>query len=166
MLRDPSLIPLSHQHQHGLALCVLIDRGLGADTSDAKAGELHDKLEAMVEIELLHHFEVEEGVLFPAVREALDTPQLLDELIAQHREMEELARRLARASGADRVALLREFGELLSGHIRTEERRLFQEIQANLPPERLEEVGREIDRRLRKVCPTTGKLPWDESSGQ
>lgn len=30
MLRDPSLIPLSHQHQHGSALTVLIDRGLKA----------------------------------------------------------------------------------------------------------------------------------------
>ena len=161
MLRDPSLIPLSHQHQHGLALCVLIDRGLHADASDAKADELHDKLAAMVEVELLHHFEVEEGVLFPAVRETIETPKLVDELIAQHREMEDLARRLARSSGADRVALLREFGELLSGHIRVEERHLFQEIQAKLPPEQLAEVGREIDRTLRRVCPTTGKLPWD-----
>ena len=162
MRRDPSLIPLSHQHQHGLALCVLIDRGLRADVSDHKAVDLCDKLAAMVEVELLHHFEVEEGVLFPAVRETIETPQLVDELIAQHRQMEDLARRVDRASGTDRVALLREFGELLSGHIRTEERRLFQEIQAKFTPGELEEVGREIDRTLRKVCPTTGKLPWDK----
>ena len=40
MFRDPSLIPLSHQHQHGLALTVLIDRGLKADPSQEKAKEL------------------------------------------------------------------------------------------------------------------------------
>ena len=28
MLRDNNLIPLSHQHQHALALCVQIDRAL------------------------------------------------------------------------------------------------------------------------------------------
>ena len=28
MLRDRNLIPLSHQHQHALALCVRLDRGL------------------------------------------------------------------------------------------------------------------------------------------
>ncbi len=162
MLRDASLIPLSHQHQHGLALCVLIDRGLRADASDAKASELHDKLAAMVEIELVHHFEVEEAVLFPAVREAIETPQLIDELIAQHRELENLVQRLQPASGAARVALLREFGVLLSDHIRTEERRLFEEIQAKLTSEQLTEVGRKIDQSLRKVCPTTGKLPWED----
>ena len=161
VLRDPSLIPLSHQHQHGLALCVLIDRGLVADATEVKAAELHEKLAALVEVELLHHFEVEEEVLFPAVRAVIDSPQLVDELITQHREMEELARRIEQTSGADRVALLQEFGELLSGHIRTEERRLFQEIQAKLTPEQLEEIGRKIDQTLRKVCPATGRLPWE-----
>ena len=162
MLRDPSLIPLSHQHQHGLALCVLIDRGLRGDASDAKATELHEKLSAMVEVELLHHFEVEEGVLFPAVREVIDAPHLVDELVAQHREMEALARRVAGASGEDRIALLQEFSALLSGHIRTEERRLFEEIQAKLSSEQLAEIGRKIEQTLRKVCPTTGKLPWED----
>jgi len=33
MLRDPSLIPLSHQHHNGLALCVLVRRSLAADGS-------------------------------------------------------------------------------------------------------------------------------------
>ena len=166
MLRDPSLIPLSHQHQHGLALCVLIERRLRTNASDAKADELHEKLAAMVEVELLHHFEVEEGVLFPAVREAIDSPQLVDELVGQHREMEGLARRIEEASGTDRVALLREFGALLSGHIRTEERRLFEEIQAKLSPEQLAEIGSNIDRTLRKVCPTSGKLPWEQIEEQ
>ena len=162
MLRDPSLIPLSHQHQHGLALCVLIDRGLRADVSDHKAVDLCDKLAAMVEVELLHHFEVEEGVLFPAVRDVIDAPHLVDELVAQHREMEALARRVAGASGEDRIVLLQEFSALLSGHIRTEERRLFEEIQAKLSSEQLAEIGRKIEQTLRKVCPTTGKLPWED----
>ena len=40
MWRDPSLHPLSHQHQHGLALCVLIERGLKEDRSEKKAEDL------------------------------------------------------------------------------------------------------------------------------
>ena len=53
MLRDPSLIPLSHQHQHGLALAVLIDRGLKADPSEHKAEELSHKATQLGEVELL-----------------------------------------------------------------------------------------------------------------
>ncbi len=165
MLRDPSLIPLSHQHQHGLALAVLIDRGLKADPSAQKATELCGKVADMFELELVHHFEVEEQVLFPAVRGILASGgipgQLIDQLIAQHREMESLAGRLAAAPESERIPLLREFGETLSRHIRIEERQLFQEVQEKLPPRDLSELGAQIDGRLRKVCPSSGKLPWD-----
>ncbi len=165
MLRDPSLIPLSHQHQHGLALAVLIERGLKADPSPRKATELCGKVADTFELELVHHFEVEEQVLFPAVRDRLASDgnpcQLIDQLIAQHREMESLAARLAAASDSERIPLLREFGELLSRHIRIEERQLFQEVQEKLPPQDLSELGALIDSRLRKVCPLSGKLPWD-----
>ena len=134
MFRDPSLVPLSHQHQHGLALSVIIDRGLKADPTPAKAAELAQKVATMAEIELLGHFKVEEKVLFPAVRAALEDDGVVDQLISQHRAMEELLDRLARVDDAARVGLLRDFGELLSRHIRIEERQLFQEIQAKLTP--------------------------------
>lgn len=164
MLRHPSLIPLSHQHQHGLALAVLIERGLKADPSPQKATELCGKVADMFELELVHHFEVEEQVLFPAVRDSLASDAIVDQLIAQHREMESLAGRLAAAPEGDRIALLREFGELLSGHIRIEERQLFQEVQEKIPPQELSELGAQIDSRLRKVCPSSGRLPWDEAA--
>ena len=163
MLRDPSLIPLSHQHQHGLALAVLIERGLKADSSPQKTTELCGKLADMFELELVHHFEVEEQVLFPAVRDSLASDAIVDQLIAQHREMESLAGRLAAAPESERIPLLSEFGELLSRHIRIEERQLFEEVQEKLPPQDLSELGARIDGRLRKVCPSSGKLPWDKS---
>ena len=37
MLRDKALIPLSHQHQHCLALCVRLDRAIQADDVDLEA---------------------------------------------------------------------------------------------------------------------------------
>ena len=53
MLRDPSLISLSHEHQHALALCVLIDRST-AD-ADTQARMIVDQYDA----ERRSHFEVE-----------------------------------------------------------------------------------------------------------
>ena len=163
MFRDPSLIPLSHQHQHGLALTVLIDRGLKADPSREKAKELSQKVAVMAEAELFGHFSVEEEILFPAVRGVLDSSGVLDELIAQHREMEKLIERIAGAGNPERIPLLQEFGELLSRHIRTEERQLFQEIQAKVAAEELGKLGQEIDAKVKKICPVTDRLPWDNS---
>ena len=163
MFRDPSLIPLSHQHQHALALTVLIDRGLKADPSQEKAKELSRKVALMAEAELLGHFRVEEEILFPAIRGVLDSSDGVDELIAQHREMEKLIERIAQAGEQQRISLLRQFGDLLSRHIRTEERQLFQEIQAKLAAEELGKLGQEIDAKVKKICPVTDRLPWDNS---
>ena len=163
MLRDPSLIPLSHQHQHGLALCVLIDRGLKADLSDATASRLQRQLAVTVKMELRHHFKVEEEILFPIVRNVIESPELVDDLVAQHREMETLALSIEEALGETRIALLREFGGLLSRHIRTEERYLFQEVQAKLPARQLAGIGRKIDESLSQVCPANGSLPWEDN---
>ena len=113
-------------------------------------------------MELLGHFKVEETVLFPAVREVLEDDGVVDELISQHRAMEELLDRLARADDTKRVGLLQEFGELLSRHIRIEERQLFQEIQAKFTPEGLEKLGVEIDANVQQICPVTASLPWEQ----
>ena len=43
MLRDPALIPLSHQHHNGLALCVLTERSLAEDSSEANVAKLARK---------------------------------------------------------------------------------------------------------------------------
>ena len=85
MQRDPSLIPLSHQHQHGLALTVLIDRGLKNQPTREKALELAGKVARMADAELLGHFQVEEEVLFPAVRPHLviEERQLFQEIQAK-----------------------------------------------------------------------------------
>ena len=65
MLRDPSLIPLSHQHHNGLALCVLTRRALAADPSPANIDRLARRVIDRYELELVNHFEIEEQVLFP-----------------------------------------------------------------------------------------------------
>ena len=144
MLRDPSLIPLSHQHHNGLALCVLTERSLSQDGSDANMRTLARKAIDRYEIELTNHFEIEEGILFPAS----DNP-LIPRLIAEHRQLEALINRLRAAPSAD---LLLEFAALLRRHIRLEESELFEQIQRSLPRETLDALGREIDRKVVRIC--------------
>ena len=149
MLRDPSLIPLSHQHQHGLALCVLIRRSLGADGSAANVGKLAQRAVDRYELELTNHFEIEEQIVFPAVVELMGETTIVGELIADHREMEAL---IARLRTTPTAALLEEFCELLTRHIRREENELFQDIQQRLPKDVLAAAGKQIDAQAVRVC--------------
>jgi hemerythrin-like domain-containing protein len=142
MLRDPSLIPLSHQHHNGLALCVLVRRSLAADGS---VENLAKRVIDRYELELINHFEIEEQVLFPVC----GPMPLVDELVADHRRIEALVDRIRRAPSA---ALLEEFCLLLSGHIRREESQLFEQIQRELPRDVLRRAGEEIDRRAVRIC--------------
>ena len=166
MWRDPNLHPLSHQHQHGLALSVIIERGIKADPSSERAQDLADKVAVTWEVELQGHFRVEEEVLFPAVKPVLASGAIIEKLIEQHRQIEALIRKIAETSGPARVELLTEFGQLLSKHIRIEERQLFEEIQARLTPEEMTSLGEQIDKTVQRVCPTTGRLPWEQPGAE
>ncbi len=145
MLRDASLIPLSHQHHNGLALCVMTRRSLAADSSAQNVAKLARRATDRYELELANHFEIEEQVLFPACGEM----PLIAELVAEHRAMEGLIAELRAAPTAE---LLEKFCALLSGHIRREENELFEEIQRVLPREVLDRAGSEIDRRAVRIC--------------
>jgi hemerythrin-like domain-containing protein len=145
MLRDPSLIPLSHQHHNGLALCVLTRRSLAADPSPANLAALAKRAIDRYELELINHFEIEEQVLFPACA----PHPLIDSLLADHRALEALIAALRDTPTAD---LLEQFCALLSAHIRREESELFEHIQRTLPPDVLRHLGAEIDRRAVRIC--------------
>ena len=90
MRRAPDLIPLSHQHHNGLALCVLTRRSLQEDSSPANVAALAKRAIDRYEIEFTNHFEIEEQILFPAIEASLGPQRLIPELIAQHREVEGL----------------------------------------------------------------------------
>jgi hemerythrin-like domain-containing protein len=145
MLRDPSLIPLSHQHHNGLALCVLTRRSLAADSSAENIAKLARRIVERFEIELANHFQIEEQVLFPACGEM----PIVAELIREHRAMDALVEQLRAAPTAP---LLEQFCELLPGHIRREENDLFEQIQRTLPRESLDRLGRQIDAQAVRVC--------------
>jgi hemerythrin-like domain-containing protein len=145
MLRDASLIPLSHQHHNGLALGVLARRALAADPSPENVVRQAQRIVARYEIELANHFEIEEQVLFPACGPL----PIIAELVAEHRALEAMIGELREAPSAERIEA---FCDLLARHIRREENELFEQIQRELPREVLDEAGREINRRAVRAC--------------
>lgn len=150
MLRDKSLIPLSHQHQHALALCVRIDRAspIAEVNLPAWQAEIAQLFQAEIEI----HLAVEERVLFPAARAFGELVPLVEDLIADHAW---LRRRFSRVISDNPCATdLLELTRRLSEHIRKEERRLFERMQQMSSREQLADLGRKLDEGLKDAAQT------------
>lgn len=149
--RHDSLIPLSHQHQHALALAVIIRRRFGMEKGEQPwREEIVEKVQRAWKGELKGHFEVEETVLFPAMERHLGRLPLVAELLRDHASLHGLARLLEPSSG---FPLLDGFSALLESHVRKEERQLFGEFEKRMPASEARKIGKEIETRLLKACP-------------
>jgi len=148
MLRDKSLIPLSRQHQHALALCVRIDRASPIPEADLR--RWHEEIAQQFEQEIKFHFAAEERVLFPVARAFKELTALVDELQAEHMV---LRQSFSEAEAREMTAWgLSAFAERLSAHIRKEERRLFQRLQELVNPQELAALGVELEDALKDAA--------------
>jgi hemerythrin-like domain-containing protein len=144
MLRDKNLIPLSHQHQHALALCVRLDRAIQAGEVDLEAWQA--EIQQIFEQEITFHFSAEEKELFPVAARFPELQPLVQELLTGHA----LLRNLFSRAGARTLHLagLQTLVEKLASHIRKEERELFEQMQKLMKPEELSAVGAALQQSL------------------
>jgi len=152
--RHPSLIPLSHDHHHGLVLAFRLREGLPRNRkpSDSPREQAEDTVRFFHD-NLVAHFQAEEEVLFPAIR--THVPQaivLLDTLIAEHTTISSSVEQLSRIASNDLSlpAFLKSFGDVLERHIRCEERELFPLYEVNIPEAEATRLGAEIARLTKK----------------
>lgn len=148
MLRDRALVPLSQQHHNGLALCVLTDRGLTPDVAPEVLERLASRAVDRYDEEISNHFAIEEEIVFPAMEQELGPSPLVQELIAEHRELEKLIEHLRVQADAE---TLRRFSSLLRSHIRREENELFEDIQKRMSRKTLDALGAVIDARAVRI---------------
>lgn len=148
MLRDPSLIPLSHQHQHALALCVRIDRASPIAESDLPAWVA--EVAQIFRDEIQIHFAAEEQVLFPAAREFRELEPLVDQLVSDHAWLrEQFSRAIANDISAEALLAL---AQRLSQHIRSEERQLFEGLQQSMTKPELAMLGKRLEVALKEAA--------------
>lgn len=147
MLRDKNLIPLSHQHQHALALCVRIDRASPIGDADLPAWQ--EEIAQHFESEIRIHFAAEEEILFPAARRFRSLTPLVEELISEHAELR--AKFESAMNSEAPAAELKTLANRLSSHIRKEERQLFEQLQQLMRAEDLTALGQKLDRELAKA---------------
>jgi len=147
MLRDKNLIPLSHQHQRALALCVRIDRAQPIPDKDLQSWQTEIEQHFDQEIDL--HFSAEEQVLFPTASQFPELASLVEELIADHAALRELFDQAkAREMSTETLPT---FAQQLSTHIRKEERQLFESLQQLMNKTDLAALGRQMEEALKEA---------------
>lgn len=150
MLRDRNLIPLSHQHQRALALCVRIDRASPIGDSDLAAWQAEIAQHFQTEIRI--HFAAEESVLFPAAIKFPALGPLVEELLLDHFMLREsFAKAEAYAMSTADVSA---FAQQMSAHIRKEERQLFERMQELMNQEDLALLGQGLEQALKDAAQT------------
>lgn len=106
--------------------------------------------------ELTIHAQVEEELLYPAAREAIDDMDLLDEAEVEHASAKQLITELAAMQPGDDLyeAKFKVLGEYVKHHIREEEKELFPKLKkADID---LVELGEEIRERKMELSDELG----------
>ncbi|MEX0802047.1 MAG: hemerythrin domain-containing protein [Candidatus Binatia bacterium] len=148
--RHPTLIPLSQDHHHGLALALRCRKqGLGQIKPMGAEG-LRERAREFLGLyarDLTSHFRAEEEILFPRLRaQAPDSGQLIDELLRDHETIRRAIPKLEASTLLDK--LIFDLGDLLERHIRREERELFPLFEQHAGEMNAEEMGAKINQIL------------------
>ena len=154
-MRHASLIPLSHDHHHGLVLALRCRKqALGQVKPMGIQGlkERAREFEQFFSRNLRPHFQAEEEILFPFMRSRIpESVPLIEDLLQDHAVLREGLARLDRAVGLGR--LLFDMGDLLERHIRREERELFPLFENYVSASEAKEVGKRIETILASPNP-------------
>lgn len=147
MLRDKNLVPLSHQHQHALALCVRIARALKRKLDEKARARWQNEIARIFDAEIHCHFVAEESFLFPKAQAYQPLAPLVRELLDEHKVLLLFAENAAECLLDDDG--LRGFAETLSRHVRREERELFEGCQNLMPQSDLVQIAAQMDEYFR-----------------
>ncbi len=152
-MRHASLVPLSQDHHHGLALALKCRkqalgqiRPMGAEGLRERAREFL----VFYESNLVPHFRAEEEVLFPLLRSAVPaSEEMIDELVQNHAQIRQATPQLEAGTGL--AKLIFDLGDLLERHIRKEERELFPLFEQHVDREKAEIAGVEMKKILQSA---------------
>lgn len=136
-------MPLSHQHQHALALCVRIGKAFAEEGETADVRPWETEIVRLFDEEMVFHFAAEERYLFKAAEKFEDLWPLVDGLRIEHTLLRRAVEN-ARERGF-RVTDLQVFSASLSEHVRKEERELFESLQRLMSESEMEELGRAME---------------------
>jgi hemerythrin-like domain-containing protein len=145
-MRHPSLIALSHDHHHALALALRCRKqalGQIKATGSGGLGEQVTELVSFYNDKLATHFRAEEEVLFPVMQSiASESRALVEGLTRDHQRIRSMIEQLNGGSGLSKIIF--DIGDLLERHIRKEERELFPLFQKHVSTAEAQPIGSRI----------------------
>lgn len=145
-MRHPVLIPLSHDHHHGLALALRCRKQALGQVQSASAAGLRERAREFQEFfahNLLNHFRAEEEVLFPELSARVpESREMIELLLKEHEQFRSTVPELDSEAGL--AKLIFDLGDLLERHIRKEERELFPLFEAYVALFDVETLGERI----------------------
>jgi len=154
-MRHPSLVGLSHDHHHGLALALRCRKQALGQIKPLGAAGLAERAKEFIDFyrqNLVAHFRAEEDALFPWMQANIaESAPIIDELLRQHEEIRQIAVRIGAGQGLPK--LIFDIGDLLERHIRKEERELFPLFEAQVAPIDAEQIGVKIKNSLENGAP-------------
>jgi hemerythrin-like domain-containing protein len=144
--RHPVLIPLSHDHHHGLALALRCRKQAlgqikptGVEGLRLRASEFI----AFYTTAFRSHFEAEEKILFPKMSLYVpESRQLIADLVRDHETVRLAVPQLQVNSGLAKVIF--DLGDVLERHIRREERELFPMFEQHAAVIGADEISRTL----------------------
>lgn len=141
MKRLPELRDLSVDHHFGLLLARKA-KLVASGEDDTPLEEMWKEVEDKFRFDLEPHFKVEETAICPAL-ESHGEHELVQRLLREHQDLREIL-----MPGIERTTTnLAKFGTLLEGHIRFEERELFEVAQKILTSSELLVVAKASQNR-------------------
>ncbi|MDB5941031.1 MAG: hypothetical protein JWQ13_597 [Ramlibacter sp.] len=109
--------------------------------------------------ELTVHAQIEEEIFYPALREAIDEPQLLDEAEAEHQQAKELIAQIQQMPAADAAMdeLVAQLNRAIEHHVKEERCELFP--KARIAEVDLDALGAQLKERQQELVAAAGKPP-------
>jgi hemerythrin superfamily protein len=154
---------LTADHRSVKAMFQAFDKLKERDDARDEKAELVQRICA----ELTVHATIEEEIFYPAVREAIDEEDLMDEADVEHASAKDLIAQLEAASPGDdhfdaKVTVL---GELIDHHVKEEEGEMFPKAKKAID---VEAVGAELAQRKAELSDEMPELelPIDGAKGK
>jgi hemerythrin-like domain-containing protein len=153
LMRHPSLLALSHDHHHGLALALRCRKQALGQLKPMGVEGLRERAREFREFfatNLVNHFRAEEEVLFPPLGSRVpESGEIIDLLLREHEQIRSAMPHLQAERGLRK--LIFDLGDLLERHIRKEERELFPLFEEHVDRFDAETLGQRIKTILASI---------------
>jgi iron-sulfur cluster repair protein YtfE (RIC family) len=123
------------------------------EKTSEKEAERRELLFAKLREELEAHEVFEEECLYPEIDEVLSAKAVVAEALDEHAEFDAILQEISEipANKGEWLEKICELKDMVRGHVRKEEEKMFPVVRSKLAQSRAEELGRQIEERQKSL---------------